>query len=477
MGILRAGLLAAAVLPLLVPMSVASPAAPAPAPAGAEERNVLLVIVDDMRTDELRVMPKTQAWLQQHGVRFANAYAPTPLCCPARASILTGQYTHNHGVQDNNETLPHPGGVSVFDDDLTLATQVDDAVTTGYIGKYLNRYGQPDGVDASYVPPGWDRWWAATGGEYTYLPATTYTVDGIRPVRLEGYQTDVATQLAQNFIRRHRDQPFLLVLNYLAPHSNVDPDTLGKDRPVPAPEYRGDFAGTGVPRTRAFNERNVSDKPESYQRPRLSSGIVRRLDRLADARYETLQSVDEGMARLRRSLRADGLLAATDVIFVSDNGFMLGEHRLPASKVVQYEPSVRVPMLMAGPDVPVGEVRSDLVGLHDLASTITTWFGLGPMPGADGIDLGQTMVGDPSGRDLLFEGYFDTSPERDYATIRTPAGLKYTELVNGQRELYDLTVDPYETQNLVDRPELAATVADLAARLAVLRACAEQTCR
>ena len=438
---------------------------------------MLLVIVDDMRADELRVMPRTRAWLQQHGVRFSHAYAPTPLCCPARASILTGRYTHNHGVEDNSPTPPHPGGVTVFDDDLTLATQVDGEATTGYIGKYLNRYGEPDGIDGSYVAPGWVHWWPATGGEYNYLPSTTYTVNGGRKVTIEGYQTNVETRLAQQFLHRYRDEPFLLVLNYLAPHSDVDLDSPGKDQPLPAWKYRGDFAGTGVRRTPAFNERDVSDKPQAYRRPRLPTGLVARLDRLADARYETLQSVDEGMAALRRTLRRDDLLRTTDVVFVSDNGYVLGEHRIPGAKVVQYGPSVQVPMLMAGPDVPDGVVRHQLVGLHDLASTISGWLGEGRMPKSDGIGLGRVLAGAKPDRDLLFEGYFDKSPRRDYATIRTPTGLKLTVLANGQRELYDLTVDPHETRSVVDHPRYAATVVRLTKRLAELRTCAGRTCR
>ena len=162
---------------------------------------------------------------------------------------------------------------------------------------------------------------------------------------------------------------------------------------------------------------------------------------------------------------------------MSDNGFLLGEHRIPPSKVIQYEPSVRVPMLMAGPDVPQAGVRRQLVGIHDLASTITTWLGLRPMPGADGADLGPVLSGQTSDRELLFEGYFDRTPRWNYVTLRTPTGLKYTELANGQRELYDLRADPNETENLAERPRYAPPVDKLAQRLHTLRSCARDTCR
>ncbi len=479
-SLLAAALAAVVVAPLAQSLSgqaVASTASAARAAAAPTDRGVVLVIVDDMRADEMRVMPKTRAWLQDSGARFTNAYAPTPLCCPARATILTGQYAHNHGVMDNNSTPPHPGSVTAFDDSRTLATVLDDSVYTGYVGKYLNRYGEPNGIGSSYVPPGWDHWWPGTKGEYNYMPDTTYTPNGTHNVTIDGYQTNVETELGQRFLRRKGSDPFFLVLNYLAPHSDVDLRSPGRDRPLPARRYRGDFRGTGARRTPAFNEKDVSDKPPAYQRPLMSAALVKRVDRLADARYETLQSVDQGMGRLRRTLRQEGLIGTTDVIFVSDNGYMLGEHRFPAGKGLQYEPSVRVPLLMAGPDVPRVGLRRQLVGLHDLASTITTWLGVGPMPGSDGVDLGPVLAGEKPDRDLLLEGWYDSDPGRDFASLRTPEGFKYTEFVNGQRELYDLRVDPHETANLAEQPAYAETVAELSAQLHVLQTCAEDSCR
>ena len=125
-----------------------------------------MVIVDDMRTSELTVLPRTRSWLARQGVRFTNAYAPTPLCCPARATILSGQYAHNTGVFDNKIGGIRPGGVDAFDDDVTLATQLSaGGIRTGYIGKYLNTY------HYMWIPPGWSDWEAGIDGVYEYRDA------------------------------------------------------------------------------------------------------------------------------------------------------------------------------------------------------------------------------------------------------------------------------------------------------------------
>ena len=161
-------------------------------------------------------------------------------------------------------------------------------------------------------------------------------------------------------------------------------------------------------------------------------------------------------------------------MFVSDNGFLLGEHRFPDGKVLGYEPSARVPLLMAGPQIGDGVRRSYVVGLQDLASTVTEWFGLGTDAESDGLPV----LGSPApDRDILLRGVFDGLPARSYAGLRTPDGYAYVQYDDGGVELYDLTSDPLQVENLAVMPDHADLVAELAARLAILRNCAGDSCR
>ena len=389
-----------AAVPLLAAAVVA---APGPAPVAAQgaaqtgaaqtgtahgivPSSTLLVIVDDMRADEMAGLPRTHDWLAGKGAEFTHAYAPTPLCCPARATILTGQYSHNTGVYDNNPGGTYPGGFANFDDQLTLGTELWDAgITTGYIGKYLNGYGRV-GTDQTYVPPGWDSWKGAIDGEYEYTGPTTYNING-KLVERRGYETDVEADMVSKFLDRFGNEPFFLQVNFLAPHDNVTENPRRSLPPRPPVEHRDDFPDYMVPRTEAYNELDVTDKPPNAQRPPLSQRAMVKIDHHAQKRLQTLLGVDDAMVQIRRQLRAMDIDNSTNVVLVSDNGFMLGEHRWQEGKVLGYEPSANIPLLMAGPDVGPPSIRTELVGLHDLAPTITQWFGLEPMPEADGMPL------------------------------------------------------------------------------------------
>ena len=310
---------------------------------GASLPNTILVLVDDMRASDLRVLPRTLSWLARNGVRFSKAYAPTPLCCPARATILTGQYAHNTGVFDNQPGGIRPGGFKAFDDNRTLATRLSEqGIRTGYVGKYLNGYRH------RFIPPGWDDWRVGIDDHYAYRPwtrdrragdsmgrayegTTTYNINGrIRTVK--GYETTVQTKLATGFVRRNADDPFFLMLDYLAPHVEVyGRGAIGL--PVPHQRHKHAFDGYQVPRSVAYNEKDMSDKPRRLRPPRMTAAVKGRIDRLAEARLETLQSVDDGMVAIRRALRRQGILDSTNVVFVSDNALSLGEHRITQGKV------------------------------------------------------------------------------------------------------------------------------------------------
>jgi arylsulfatase A-like enzyme len=482
---------AVALLALLGPFAITaadpvSEAAPVAAVAGESQRaagpNTIVVITDDMRADEMWVLPATRRWLARSGITYSRAYAPTPLCCPARATILTGKYAHNTGVLDNTSTGTFAGGFTAFDDTRTLATELQGSgVTTGYIGKYLNEYA------SLYVPPGWDMWMAGVQGQYryrhntrhnrlwSYQGRTVYNFNGTY-VTERGYETTVQTRLATEFIETYADDQFYLELNWLAPHGNLAGLKADSSAPIPHESHEHDFDDYRVPRTAAYNEEHMGDKPKVMRGPSLTRLELASVDHLAEMRLETLRSVDDGMVQIRAALEAAGIHERTNVLFVSDNGFMLGEHRIRAGKKVVYEPSGRVPLLMAGPGVPrSGAVRSAPVGLHDIAPTVMRLFGLGTMPGADGRPLfGSGSLAD---RDIMLQGSVDAKPARSYTGLRTPDGYKYVEYHEGGVELYDLNADPLEVSSLAKDPAYAALRRDLAQRLATLRVCQKESCR
>jgi arylsulfatase A-like enzyme len=393
---------------------------------------------------------------------------------------LTGQYAHNTGVYTNRNGGPFPGGISGFDDSRTIPTVLNRQlgnrnITTGYIGKYLNGYkaGRDGEARGTYVPPGWDRWRASIAGEYRYTGKTTYSFNG-RYVDISGYETTVQTDLAASFIKKNSGRtPWMLLLNYFAPHNTVESH---RNVPVPESAHAHKYDGARAPRGPAYNEPDMSDKPPVAQRARMSADERRYTDNLAEARYEALASVDDGMMRLRRTLRAAGVARDTNIIFLSDNGYLLGDHRVRHNKVYGYEPSAKIPMLVSGRGFAGGRKNPALVGLHDIASTVTGIYRLGAMPHADGISLTAIANGHAPNRDLLLRGVFG-SQRNNYTAIRTPHSWKYIEYTAGGSELYNLRSDPAEVESLAGRPRYADLKAQLSHRLNSLRDCAGGACR
>ena len=387
-------------------------------PADDAQPNIVLVLVDDMRADELQRMPLTQALLVDAGTTFTNAYATFPLCCPSRASILTGQYPHNTGVLNNVAPL---GGFSLFDDSATIATWLDaSGYATGYVGKYLNQYAD---YDPLHVPPGWDVWEALIDGIQTPAAPNTYNVDGTA-VERDGFQTDVLTDRAAAFLDTHTSEPMFLHLSYVAPH--VSQEDGHWVPPVSAPRHEAAFDGLGAPATPNYNEADVTDKPAQLQLEPLSDSHVAYTRELAEARAESLLSVDEGIARLVEQLRSTDELDNTYFVFTSDNGYFLGEHRRRGGKVEHYEPVSKVPLVVRGPQVPVGVVDT-VVGLHDLVPTFLgvagAWGAAAEVP-IDGVDL-LPFAQDPqlpSSRDLLIQARRPRSGGLGYRVLRTNAG-------------------------------------------------------
>lgn len=434
--------------------------------ARGKKPNVVVVMTDDQEAKSVRVMRTVKRRLAGKGVTFKNAFATFPTCCPSRATFLTGQYAHNHGVRGNR---PPNGGVDVFNDSRTLPIALRRAgYRTGYVGRYLNGY------DSRKVPPGWSDWRVPIGRKAFRMYRYKLNENGrIKRYgkKTDHYATDVYGGLAASFIRRSArgPKPFFLMLATVAPHSDVT--RSNPPNPQPARRHQGRFKDRKLPRPPSFNEADVDDKPFFVRkRAPLDREAIRGLERRYQDRLETLLAVDDAVRRLIDQLRKSKELSNTLIIFTSDNGFMLGEHRLTA-KGKLYEESASVPLIMRGPGVPDGVRRKQIVGNIDLAPTIFALTGAKPLRSVDGRSLLPLArkARKAKGRDLLFEN--QTS-----AAVRTPRYL-FADHAGSEAELYDLRKDPFELRSRHDAPQFASIRTRLEQRLDKLRDCAGASCR
>ncbi|MDP9119635.1 MAG: sulfatase [Actinomycetota bacterium] len=424
-----------------------SPARPATAQdEPTDPPSILLIVTDDQRWDTLWAMPGVQKSLVEQGVSFSESFTTSSLCCPSRASILTGAYPHTTGVY--RQSLPN-GGFKSFDDSTTIATQLNDAgYRTGFFGKYLDSY-QSDAL-GGYVPPGWDRWVAFVHAEYFDYGLTfdgTVQRFGLGP---DDYSTDVLADQTENFIRES-EGPVFAIFAPAAPHAPA----------IPSPVDEGGFGDLPVWRPSSFNEADRTDKP-GYVRvlPRVGPDRTEYVDTLRRNQYRSLQAVDRAVARLLGAMEDTGRLDDGLVIYTSDNGVLWGEHRW-IKKEVPYEEAIRVPLIVRA-DAVVGEgVRTDdhLVANIDLAPTIADAAGV-ELPDADGKSLRPLLAGQPGEwrRAVLIEHLRGTNPVPTYCAVRTARHL-FASYETGELELYDLETDPFQLRNM------AGTSPGLEARL------------
>jgi N-acetylglucosamine-6-sulfatase len=459
----------------ILTLVLAFPATAAAAP------NVVVIETDDQTVADLAVMPHTRALIGSQGVTFNQSVVSLSQCCPSRATLLTGRYAHNHGVL---ASTPPFGGADRLDPTETLAVWLQRAgYSTALVGKYMNGYGRWNPYE---VPPGWSEWHALVGRwNYRYY-GYVFNHDGaLRPYgsTAEDYQTDVITGLAEDVVRRRAaaDAPFFLWTTYVAPHTGTPHELLDPPgvSPVPAPRHENAFVGALLPRSAAFDEADVSDKPFAIRSlRRFSTTRLAALQETWQQRQESLLAVDEGVARIVEALRDAGELESTLIVFTSDNGYMNGEHRTPAGKVLPYEPSIRVPLLMRGPGIPAGSARNQLVWNGDLAPTILEATGGSAPWEFDGQSL-WPILRQPSltsQRAVLIEG-----PARGpfglprHVGVRTARHL-FVKYRTGEVELYDLRRDPDQLRNLAGTPGARRVQSELHRELATLRHCRGASC-
>jgi N-acetylglucosamine-6-sulfatase len=470
-------------------------------PAAKQTRpNIVLIMDDDQSVNLQQFLTKTNAAIGAHGVTFDNSFVNYSLCCPSRSTMLTGQYAHNHGVRGNQ--LPS-GGYSKLAPTIgnTLPVWLQRAgYYTAHIGKFLNGYGST-GPDTD-VPPGWNEWYGSidnpdqfTGGTYT---AYGYTLNENGQIVHYGstpdvadpatYQTDVYSNKAADFITRRApsDKPFYLSVAPRDPHAEAAACNCAGDNPRAAPRYENTLAGLTAPRNPDFNEADVSDKPSNVKDlPLLNQTGIDNVDARYRARAEAVLGVDDLVQHVVNTLKQQGELNNTVLMFTSDNGFFHGEHRVPQGKVRLYEPSIRVPLLIRAPGMPKGVHRSQPVGNVDLAPTILDFAHAKAGRKEDGNSLVPIMLHkrDWPGRGMDLETYFtpDTledpeDPPLNYQGVRTDRYL-YANYGTGEQELYDLRNDPFELQNAATNPAYAGVKVAMQQLLGGLANCAGRRCR
>jgi arylsulfatase A-like enzyme len=437
-----------------------------PARLADSRPNIIFILTDDQPYYTIDYMPTVTGVLMAEGVVFENGFVTTPLCCPSRASILTGQYVHNHKVYTNRYPM---GGAPKFDDTSSLAVWLREAgYRTAYFGKYLNDYEflEPYGK----VPPGWDDWGAFLGKSgFQYYWDFTLSENGREveyPKSKANFGADVVTVKAVDFIHAARDEPFFLFVGYYNPHSPY----------ISAPRHKDAFRGSDWvwephdPPSR--NEKDISDKPEylSELSP-LSDDELR----IADVQIlRSLLSVDDGVASILRALEQTGLDKNTMIVYLSDNGMTMGEHRFGVTKNCPYDECAHVPFIVYAPGRFPARTDTHLVANIDLAPTFAELAGAAVPESVNGISLVPLLEnGSVDWRDALLIEHWPTEegvgaiiPE--FYAVRT-LDWKYVEYVTGECELYDLQDDPFELNNLAGKSAYAGIQADLARRLEALR--------
>jgi arylsulfatase A-like enzyme len=443
---------------------VAAAALPA-AETAATPRNIVFILSDDHRYDFMGFHERAPAWLETPamdrlaagGAHLRQAFVTTSLCSPSRASILTGRYAHNHRIVDNSS--PIPPGTTFFPALLQAANYA-----TGFFGKW--HMGE---VDDS-PQPGFSRW-VSFRGQGTYVDPVL-NIDGKQQPR-QGYTTDILTDLALDWLqqlqRETPDQPFFLYLSHKAVHAEF----------VPAPRHAGRYAGQPIPypATMANTEANYRGKPQWVREQRYGwHGVDYAYHGQIDfdtfyRRYaETLLALDDSIGRVLDYLESSGLAASTLVVYMGDNGFMLGEHGL-IDKRQAYEESMRVPMLAYAPGFLAPGTKIDaLVRNIDIAPTVLDLAGVAVPAGMDGRSLVPAFKGEAADGDdeMLYEYYWEHAFPHTPTTFALRTGrYKYIHYHGlwDRNEFYDLQTDPEERHNLIDVPAFQADVRRLRDRL------------
>ena len=404
--------------------------------AAAERPNIVFVLTDDQFPGTENAMPALKNNITSQGVKFTNMTSTFPLCCPGRATIMRGQYSHNTHIYGNS--LPVGGWEKFSNQKLqndTIATWLQGAgYRTGLFGKYMNNYRELT------IPPGWNRWyawngenegWSALNDQGTQKPLVRQEADlGVSNAALKFLNSNVGGT-----------EPVFAYVNFGAEHHPYYYDQADA----------GKFQGVGVPRTPSFNEANVSDKPSKVRDlAPLSNTEVAEMDRDYRNGLRSLMRVDRFIGDASALLRSKGEMGNTYFVFYTDNGVHFGQHRLPHGKLQPYEEDVNFPLIVRGPGIVRGVQSGKLVGNHDIAPTLAQMGGVTSIPAfVDGRSF-LPIAKDPTiawpRTAILSERELDNVPPNTWSMLRM-GGKVYTRHINGEREYYDLSEDPYQLHN------------------------------
>ncbi|XP_073948236.1 N-acetylglucosamine-6-sulfatase-like [Choristoneura fumiferana] len=440
--------------------------------------NFVVVLTDDqdVTMGGMSPMKNVRRFIGERGMTFTNSFVTSPICCPSRASLLTGLYVHNHMTRNNTERGGCYGARWRKLEQQTFATALKEAgYSTFYAGKYMNQgYSSTHPGIGGAVPPGWTEWHGLVGNSVYY----NYTLsnNGVPTYSADLYLTDIIRDLGINYLERQKEQPFLMVLAPPAPHQPF----------TPAERHRGAFGNTTVPRTPHFNIA-VEDKHWLMTMPPspLPASILPELDRAYSSRWESLLAVDEMVADVMAMLEKNNVMKDTYVIYTSDNGYHVGQFSQVYDKRQPYESDIRVPLLIKGPGIKENVTSNQPVLNIDLAPTILALAGVNVSVGMDGRALDVTGASAES-RTMLVEYFgegkdgtvdpscpwkYDSdhlaecnqlyickcqdSTNNTYACIRhigKNANYKYCEFRDRENfiEIYNIESDPYELVNIVD---------------------------
>ncbi|MEW6404532.1 MAG: sulfatase [Chloroflexota bacterium] len=441
--------------------------------------NIVIVLLDDGDRTLMPYLTQTNTLLIKKGASFTNYFVTAPLCCPSRASMLTGQYPHNTGILQNT-----PGFYSFHRRGKEMETLAVWLSQSGYrtslIGKYLNGY--PINAGREYVPPGWTDWHAFLyqrgNSDFYYDYSMNENGEIVKyDSSPEDYSTDVIREKAIHFINESisADDPFFLLISVYAPHGPS----------IPASRHAGLFSDAEYPQNASFNEADISDKPVIFQELASSTGNFDAGDAnaLYVQRVQSVQAVDELVEEVVHLLEQQEQIDNTYILFTSDNGFHMGEHRLPSGKGMLYEEDIHVPFIVYGPGIPPGMIVSQLVANTDLAPTIAEIAGLDMPASVDGRSILPLLHPDTASVEwrkaiLLEMGYMEStsstqsisfslaapgfelleSPDSiydqvllqesrdDFRALRME-NFVYAEYSNAEIEFYDLATDPYQLTN------------------------------
>ncbi len=478
--------------------------------ASRQPPNIVIVLADDLDMTLMPHLKSIDKYIRKEGITFTNFFVTSPLCCPSRSSLLRGQYPHNTGVLSNG---PPNGGFKSFyllgNEAETLAVWLNGAgYNTALFGKYLNGY--PITGMENYIPSGWTDWGVFNlqnpsqnneGNYYDYLMNRNGQIIQYGGAD-QDYSTDVIKNLTINFINRNAvaHTPFFVVASVYAPHGPS----------IPATRHQNTFPNLIYPKKPSFNEFNIDDKPSLIQYLATSGDEVEPLE--ADQQYirrvQSLQAVDELVEAVVDSLKKNNQLVNTYIFITSDNGFHIGEHKLPPGKGTPYDEDINVPLLIRGPGIDTGITVDEITANIDIAPTILDLADIEKIDFIDGrslmplfnirstqnvqwrlgvlIEMGSMDIRSSSSafrytvnnNNSIF-GYKDKpSYQTELSAFRgvQTKNYKYVEYFNGEIEFYDLQKDPYELEN-ISSELLSEEIEVLHSWLYFLSKCESDNCR